>query len=83
MNVFDWLSNMEVPAFSKFNIIEVKFKGGRKEYFRNVSQIELFAGDPVIVDFPNGHHLGFFFEEISDSLHVALVVGLLVMTMVL
>lgn len=59
MNVFDWLSNMEVPAFSKFNIIEVKFKGGRKEYFRNVSQIELFAGDPVIVDVPNGHHLGF------------------------
>jgi len=59
MNVFDWLSNMEVPAFSKFNIIEVKFKGGRKEYFRNVNQIELYAGDPVIVDVPNGHHLGF------------------------
>ena len=59
MNVFDWLSNMEVPAFNKFNIIEVKFKGGRKEYFKNVNQVELYAGDPVIVDVPNGHHLGF------------------------
>ncbi|PWK27389.1 PSP1-like protein [Arcicella aurantiaca] len=59
MNVFDWLSNMDVPTFSKFNIVEVKFKGGRKEYFRNTNQVELYAGDPVIVDVPSGHHLGF------------------------
>lgn len=59
MNVFDWLSNMDVPTFSKFNVVEVKFKGGRKEYFRNTNQIELYAGDPVIVDVPSGHHLGF------------------------
>jgi cell fate regulator YaaT (PSP1 superfamily) len=59
MNVFDWLSDMDTPTFQKFNIVEVKFKGGRKEYYRNVSFIELHAGDPVIVDVPNGHHLGF------------------------
>jgi cell fate regulator YaaT (PSP1 superfamily) len=59
MNVFDWLSNMDIPTFNKFNIVEVKFKGGRKEYFRNTNQIELYAGDPVIVDVPSGHHLGF------------------------
>lgn len=59
MNVFDWLSNMDVPTFNKFNIVEVKFKGGRKEYFRNTNQVELYAGDPVIVDVPSGHHLGF------------------------
>lgn len=59
MNVFDWLSNMDIPTFSKFNVVEVKFKGGRKEYFRNINQVELYAGDPVIVDVPNGHHLGF------------------------
>jgi cell fate regulator YaaT (PSP1 superfamily) len=59
MNVFDWLSNMDVPTFSKFNIVEVKFKGGRKEFYRNTNQIELYAGDPVIVDVPSGHHLGF------------------------
>lgn len=59
MNVFDWLSNMDIPTFQKFNVVEVKFKGGRKEYFRNINQLELHAGDPVIVDVPNGHHLGF------------------------
>ena len=59
MNVFDWLSNMDVPTFSKFNVVEVKFKGGRKEFFRNTNQVELYAGDPVIVDVPSGHHLGF------------------------
>ena len=59
MNVFDWLSNMDVPTFSKYNVVEVKFKGGRKEYFRNVNQVELYSGDPVIVDVPSGHHLGF------------------------
>ena len=59
MNVFDWLSNMDVPTFSKYNVVEVKFKGGRKEYFRNANQVELYSGDPVIVDVPSGHHLGF------------------------
>ena len=59
MNVFDWLSNMDVPALQRFDVVEVKFKGGRKEYFRNINKVELYTGDPVIVDVPNGHHLGF------------------------
>jgi hypothetical protein len=24
MNVFDWLSNMDMPAFDKFDVVEVK-----------------------------------------------------------
>jgi cell fate regulator YaaT (PSP1 superfamily) len=59
MNVFDWLSNMDVPTLQRFDVVEVKFKGGRKEYFRNINKIELYTGDPVIVEVPNGHHLGF------------------------
>ncbi len=59
MNVFDWLSNMEVPSFQKFNIVEIKFKGGRKEFYRNINQLELHAGDPVVLDVPNGHHIGY------------------------
>lgn len=59
MNVFDWLSNMDLPADSpKFEIVEVRFKGGRKEFFRNSSNLPLVTGDAVIVDVPNGHHLG-------------------------
>jgi cell fate regulator YaaT (PSP1 superfamily) len=58
MNVFDWLGNMDLPVTSRFNIVEVRFKGGRKEFFRNIDHLELYAGDPVIVDVPNGHHMG-------------------------
>lgn len=59
MNTFDWLGNMEPTRISSFKIAEIRFKGGRKEYFRNVNDIELNNGDPVIVNVPNGHHLGF------------------------
>jgi cell fate regulator YaaT (PSP1 superfamily) len=59
MNAFDWLSHMGIPTVDKFDIVEVKFKGGRKEYFRNVDHIHLTTGDPVVVDVPNGHHIGY------------------------
>lgn len=58
MNVFDWLSNMDMPVLDKFDIAEVRFKNGRKEFFRNINGIELTTGDPVVVDVPNGHHIG-------------------------
>lgn len=59
MNVFDWLSNMDTPAEDKFNIIEVRFKNGRKDFFKNVDGLKLTTGDAVIVEVPNGHHLGY------------------------
>lgn len=59
MNVFDWLSNMDVPIIDKFNIIEVRFKNGRKEFFKNADGLNLTTGDAVIVEVPNGHHLGY------------------------
>lgn len=59
MNVFDWLSNMDLPAVDVFDIAEVRFKGGRKEFFRNINALDLTTGDAVIVDVPNGHHIGY------------------------
>lgn len=59
MNSFDWLSHMGIPEVDKFDIVEVKFKGGRKEYYRNTNQLRLTTGDPVVVDVPNGHHIGY------------------------
>lgn len=59
MNVFDWLSNMDLPAKDRFDIVEVRFKGGRKEFFRNTEGLDLTTGDAVVVDVPNGHHLGY------------------------
>ena len=58
MNVFDWLSNMEAPVNSQFDIVEVRFKNGHKDFFKNKHGLDLTTGDAVIVDVPNGHHLG-------------------------
>lgn len=58
MNVFDWLSNMEMPSEDKFRIVEIRFKNGRKEFFRNTENFNLTTGDAVVVEVPNGHHIG-------------------------
>lgn len=58
MNVFDWLSNMDIPVQDRFNIVEVRFKNGRKEFFKNTEGLILTTGDAVILEVPNGHHLG-------------------------
>lgn len=59
MNTFDWLSEMDFAGTPTFNIMEIRFKGGRKEFFRNSNNLELYIGDPVVVEVPNGHHLGY------------------------
>lgn len=58
LNSFDWLGDMDLPSSQRFNIIEVKFKGGRKGYFKNEPNLELYTGDPIVVDTGNGHHIG-------------------------
>ncbi|WP_297337780.1 regulatory iron-sulfur-containing complex subunit RicT [Algoriphagus sp.] len=59
MNAFDWLSHMGIPQVDTYDIVEIKFKGGRKEYYRNVDYLALNTGDPVVVDVPSGHHIGY------------------------
>lgn len=59
MNVFDWLSNMDMPVTDRFEIVEVRFKGGRKEFYRNNEGLDLVTGQAVIVDVPSGHHMGY------------------------
>lgn len=59
MNVFDWLSNMEMPTASKFDVVEVRFKNGRKDFYRNTDQLNLTTGDAVIVESATGHHIGY------------------------
>ncbi|MGV3559996.1 MAG: PSP1 domain-containing protein [Larkinella arboricola] len=59
MNVFDWLSNMETPSTRRYDAaVEVKFKGGRKEYFRNPHQLDLTTGDFVVCEMQTGYHIG-------------------------
>jgi cell fate regulator YaaT (PSP1 superfamily) len=58
MNVFDWLSNMEMPGQDKFNIVEVRFKNGRKDFYANTEGLNLTTGDAIVVEVPSGHHIG-------------------------
>ncbi|MEP1094024.1 MAG: regulatory iron-sulfur-containing complex subunit RicT [Cyclobacteriaceae bacterium] len=59
LNVFDWLSNMDIPALHRFDVVEVRFKNGRKGFFRNDKKLDIVTGDPVVVDVPGGHHVGY------------------------
>lgn len=59
LNVFDWLSNMDAPAMHRFDVVEVRFKNGRKEFFRNAKKLDIVTGDAVVVNVPNGHHIGY------------------------
>lgn len=58
MNVFDWLSNMDMPQLDRFDVVEVRFKNGRKDFYRNTEHLNLTTGDAIIVEVQTGHHLG-------------------------
>lgn len=59
LNVYNWLADMELPQGEKpYNIVEVRFKGSRKEFFRNSEYLELKTGDMVAVEGNPGHDIG-------------------------
>ncbi|UCE92720.1 MAG: hypothetical protein JSV73_07765 [Flavobacteriaceae bacterium] len=59
MNVFDWLSNMSLPNGQEpFNIVEVRFKNGRKGFYRNTKGLAISIGDVVAVESSPGHDVG-------------------------
>ncbi len=59
LNVFDWLANMELPGGqAPFDIVEIRFKNSRKEFYRNVNNLQVFVGDVVAVESSPGHDIG-------------------------
>ncbi|NVJ88544.1 MAG: hypothetical protein HWD82_03795 [Flavobacteriaceae bacterium] len=57
--VFDWLSNMTLPSGQeRFNIYEVRFKNGRKHFYKNVDNLSISMGDVVAVEGNPGHDIG-------------------------
>jgi hypothetical protein len=59
LTVFDWLSNIDLPTdSSSFNGIEVRFKGSRKEFFNNESNLSIKEGDVIAVEGNPGHDIG-------------------------
>lgn len=55
LEVYDWLSNLDMPSnYIPFQVVEVKFKGARKEFFLNSDNIYLEIGELVAVEGPTG-----------------------------
>jgi cell fate regulator YaaT (PSP1 superfamily) len=57
MNVYDWLSDVNNIA-NPTDLVEVRFKNTRKDYFRNVNNLKLDPGELVAVEANPGHDIG-------------------------
>src|SRR5690554_1248543 len=59
LEVFDWLGNMELPGnVAPFEYVEIRFKNGRKEFFKNGTSVFLNPGDAVVVEASPGIDVG-------------------------
>ena len=59
LNVYDWLANIPLPSNQQtFNIVEIKFKGGRKDFYLKPENISLKQTDIVIVETIGGYDTG-------------------------
>ncbi|WP_395065604.1 stage 0 sporulation family protein, partial [Flavobacterium sp.] len=59
LTVFDWLGNMNLPnGEAPFDCVEVRFKNGRKEFYRNTEKLTLSIGDVVATEAAPGHDVG-------------------------
>lgn len=54
---YDWLSDLPDTS-DKSDIVEVKFKTTRKEYFKNIDGLPVKRGDKVVVATSPGHDVG-------------------------
>lgn len=54
----NWLSGIRQPSERPFDIVEVRFKNNRKEFFRLPDRLEVVEGDVVAVEGMPGHDVG-------------------------
>lgn len=58
-DTFDWLGNLPVPSgHVPFDVVEVRFKNSRKDFFRTTPEMTLQVGDFVAVEASPGHDIG-------------------------
>ena len=59
LSVFDWLSTMHYPSgFEPFDMVEVRFKNGRKDFYKNTEKLPLQIGDVIATETSPGHDIG-------------------------
>lgn len=57
LNTYDWLRDIPRSPMS-IDIVEIRFKNTRKEYFKNVNYLRLKPGDIAAVEASPGHDIG-------------------------
>ena len=57
LNVYDWLNDV-INNSNSTDLVEVRFKNTRKDYFRNVNNLQLAQGEIVAVEASPGHDIG-------------------------
>jgi cell fate regulator YaaT (PSP1 superfamily) len=59
LTVFDWLANMSLPENQQpFDRAEVRFKNGRKDFYKIPENTTLQIGDVVATEAASGHDVG-------------------------
>ena len=57
LGVYDWLNDIPDTA-NESNIVEIRFKGTRKEFFINEDGLQLRRDELVVVSCSPGHDVG-------------------------
>lgn len=55
---FNWMHDIHQPVDSEFNVVEVRFKNNRKDYYRLPDGLSVVEGDVVAVEGQPGHDIG-------------------------
>ncbi|MGB0165815.1 MAG: PSP1 domain-containing protein [Luteibaculum sp.] len=59
LDVFDWLADVKLPeGKSPFDLVEIRFKGTRKAFYRNTKNYHFSVGDVVVVEGSPGYDVG-------------------------
>ncbi len=58
LGVFDWLADMDLPSSAEYDLVEIRFKNGRKGFYRNLNKLPLYTGDAVAVEASPGYDVG-------------------------
>ncbi len=58
MTACNWLAGVRQPSEGAFDIVEVRFKNNRKDFFRLPDGLEVEQGDVVAVEGAPGHDIG-------------------------
>ena len=57
LNVFNWLEDIP-EGINPLDVVEIRFKNTRKDFYKNVNGIKLEEGDIVAVEASPGHDIG-------------------------